>query len=61
MEEQTSIIILPREQLLILSSAIILAGIAANYSTVSPSSSHAIVARAVAQELMDCIQKEKTR
>ena len=61
MEEQTSIIILTSEQLLILTTAIIVAGMAANYSTIRPSSSHAIVAIAVAQDLMDRILKEKSQ
>ena len=59
MEEQTSII-LTREQLLIITSAIILAGITANYKTSAPSStSHAIVAVSVAKDLLDRILKEK--
>ena len=61
MEDQTSIT-LTREQLLIITSAIILAGIASNYKTSAPSSpSHAIVAVSVAKDLMDRILKEKTK
>ena len=55
MEEQKTIIIIDRETLLFLASAIIVAGMAANYSTVSPSESHALVAKVVAQFLMDRI------
>lgn len=50
MEENT---ITRREQLLVVASAIILAGMAANYSTISPSSSHSIIARALAEELLE--------
>ena len=49
--------ITPREQLLAITSAIILAGMASNYSTVSPSSTHTIIARALAEELLDKILK----
>ena len=56
MEEQTTII-LDKEQLLILCSAIIIAGIASNYSTVSPTSTHLLVAQGLAQSLLDSIQK----
>lgn len=51
-EEKT---ITTREQLLVITSAIILAGMAANYSTVSPSSIHSIIARALAEELLETI------
>ena len=61
MEEQTSIIILTREQLLYLATAIIVAGIASNYSTVCPSTTHVVVAKGIAQELMDRILEEKAR
>ena len=61
MEEQTSII-LTREQLLTITSAIILAGIASNYKTSAPSSpSHAIVAVSVAKDLLNRILKEKAQ
>ena len=56
MEEQTTII-LDKEQLLILCSAIIIAGMASNYSTVSPTSTHLLVAKGLAQSLLDSIQK----
>ena len=52
MEEKT---ITPREQLWIITTAIILAGITANYSTVSPSSSHIIVARGAARDILASI------
>lgn len=55
MEQQNLTIRFDREQLLFLSSVIILAGIASNYSTVSPSSSHGIVARSVAEDLLNSI------
>ena len=57
MEEQTTII-LDKEQLLILCSAIIIAGIASNYSTVSPTNTHVLVAQGLAQSLLDSIQKK---
>ena len=50
MEEEKTIT--PREQLWIITSAIILAGITANYSTVSPSSSHILVAKVTARDLL---------
>ncbi len=53
MEEDKTIT--QREQLLIITTAIILAGIASNYSTVSPSSSHIIVARAAAKDILASI------
>ncbi len=55
MEQQNLTISFDREQLLFIASVIILAGIASNYSTVSPSSSHAIVARSVAEDLLNSI------
>lgn len=56
MEEQTTFI-LTKEQLLIICSAIIIAGIASNYSTVSPTSTHLLVAKGLAQSLLDSISK----
>ena len=44
--------ITPREQLWIITSAIILAGMASNYSTTRPST---ILARGYAKELLDSI------
>ncbi len=49
MEKKT---ITPREQLFIITSAIILAGLAANYSTVTPS---IYLARGLASDLLDNI------
>ena len=57
MEEKTPQSISEREQLLFLGSAIILAGIASNYSTVSPSTSHALVAKCAAEDLLNRILK----
>ena len=57
MEEHTLIISFDRKQLLFLASAIIVAGIASNYSTVCPSTSHGIVARSVARDLLDSVLK----
>lgn len=54
--EQTTII-LNKEQLLLLTAAIILAGIVSNYSSVGPSFTHISVAKGAAQDLMDSIQK----
>ena len=53
MEEEKTIT--PREQLWSITTAIILAGITANYSTVSPSSSHIIVARGAARDILASI------
>ena len=50
MEEEKTIT--PREQLLVITSAIILAGLASNYSTTSPSIS---LAEGYAEELWDNI------
>ena len=50
MEEEKTIT--TREQLLVITSAIILAGMASNYSTTRPST---ILARGYAQELLDNI------
>ncbi len=41
-----------REQLWIITTAIILAGIVANYSSVGPSSTHIIVAKVAARDLL---------
>ena len=51
MHMEQNAITLSREQLLVITSAIILAGIAANYSTVSPST-HSTIAMSLARELM---------
>ena len=53
MEEEKTIT--PREQLWIITSAIILSGIVSNYSTVSPSFSHIIVAKGAARDILDSI------
>ena len=54
MKEQTpTIILVSREQLLVLTTAIIVAGIAANYSTVCPSTSHVYIARGVARFILE--------
>ncbi len=58
MEEQSPIVVLmSREQLLLVITAVILAGMAANYSTVCPATMHATVAKGLAQDLLDAIQK----
>ena len=57
MEEQKTIIIIDKESLLFLASAIILAGMASNYSTRYPSETHALVAQGVAKFLLTSIQK----
>ena len=57
MEDQKTIIILDKETLLFLATAIILAGIASNYSTVWPSETHELAAKGVARHLMDSILK----
>ena len=49
MEEKT---ITHKEQLLVITSAIILAGIVSNYTTVGPSSTHIIVAKCAARDLL---------
>ena len=58
MEEKNITINFNLEQLLFLASAIIVAGISANYKTSAPSSSsHALVAKGVAKDLLDRILK----
>lgn len=57
MEDQKTIIVIDKETLLFLASAIIVAGMASNDSTVCPSETHAIVARCAAQSLLDSILK----
>lgn len=54
MEEENTIT--QRDQLLVITSAIILAGLASNYSTTRPS---IILARGYAKELLDNILDEK--
>ena len=53
MEEEKTIT--PREQLLVITSAIILAGIVSNYTTVGPNFTHIIVAKGAARDLLDNI------
>lgn len=53
MEEEKTIT--TREQLWIITSAIILSGIVSNYSSVGPSFSHIIVAKGAARDIMDSI------
>ena len=55
MEEQNITIRFDREQLLFLASVIIIAGIASNYSTVSPSAFHGILAQSLAQSILDSV------
>ena len=57
MEEKNLTIHFDREQLLFIASALIVAGIASNYSTVSPSTSHALVAKCAAEDLLNRILK----
>lgn len=53
MEEEKTIT--PREQLMVITTAIILAGIVSNYTTVGPSSSHVIVAKGAARDILATI------
>ena len=55
MEEQK--IIIDQDALLFLASAIIAAGIASNYGTISPSKTHVLIAKGVAKSLMEIIFK----
>jgi hypothetical protein len=57
MEDQKTIIVIDKETLLFLASAIIVAGMASNYSTVCPSETHALIANGVAEKLMEIIRK----
>ena len=51
--EENPIIISERERLLILTTAIIVAGIASNYSTICPSESHVCIARSLARTIVN--------
>ena len=53
MEEEKTIT--QREQLLVITSAIILAGIVSNYSSVGPMIAHSIVAKGAAKDILDSI------
>lgn len=53
MEEEKTIT--HREQLMVITTAIILAGIVSNYTTVGPSSSHVIVAKGAARDILATI------
>ena len=53
MEEEKTVT--PREQLLVITSAIILAGIVSNYSSVGPSFSHIIAAKGAARDILESI------
>ena len=53
MEEEKTIT--TREQLLVITSAIILAGIVSNYSSVGTSFSHIIVDKGAAKDILDSI------
>ena len=55
MKEENPLKISTRDQLWILTAAIILGGMASNYSTVSTSTIHIIVAKCAAKELIDRI------
>lgn len=55
MEEER--ILSEKEKLLFFCSSIILAGIASNYSTICPSTSHVLIANSVAKSLLDHILK----
>ena len=57
MEEEKTIT--PREQLLVITSAIILAGIVSNYSSVGPNTTHIIVANVTAKNLLANILDDK--
>ena len=57
MEDQKTIIVIDKETLLFLASAIIVAGMASNYSTICPSETQALVANGVAKKLMEIICK----
>jgi hypothetical protein len=57
MEEQKTIIVIDKESLLFLASAIIVAGMASNYSTICPSETHALIAQGLAKHLMEKIYK----
>ena len=58
MEEQITQSLSTRDQLLFLAASLILAGICSNYSTLGPSSSHILVARCAAKDLLDSILKK---
>ena len=51
MEEQNAQPLSPRDQLLLIMISIIVAGMASNYSTVSPTTTHIYVAQGVARDI----------
>ena len=51
--EKEPILISEKERLLILTTAIIVAGIASNYSTICPSESHFLIARSLARTIVN--------
>ena len=57
MEEQNPHPLSPREQLLLIMTAIIVAGMAANYSTTCPSTSHIYVAQGVVRDIFKIVLK----
>ena len=58
MEEQTPKPLSPREQLFLIMTSIIVAGIASNYSTICPSTTHIYVAQGVARDIFKVVLKE---
>lgn len=57
MEEQNTQPLSAREQLFLIMTAIIVAGIASNYSTTCPSASHIYVAKGVARDIFKIVLK----
>ena len=57
MEEQNTQPLSTREQLFLIMTAIIVAGIASNYSTTCPSTSHIYVAKGVVRDIFKIVLK----
>ncbi len=58
MEEQNTQPLSSREQLFLIMTTILVAGMAANYSTACPSTSHIYIAKGVARDILKIVLKE---
>lgn len=58
MEEQNKQPLSSREQLFLIMTAIIVAGMASNYSTTCPSTSHICIAKGVARDIFKLVLKQ---
>lgn len=59
MEEQNTQPLSPRDLIILIMTSIIVAGMASNYSTVSPTTTHIYVAQGVARDIFKIVLKEQ--